>query len=260
MKIQSLFYLLIFCCLKRTYVLALIGLCLAGICLADASFAEEPLPRELVAIGTIGKTVVLERDDTDEVFAQIATHGIAPREIIPSADGRLLFVITEGRRLVEVIDVARNRWSIPLILVLPAKPSESSGLQSTGSAPQIFVNVLCVDRARDAVHPQEPQIWALTLSNSQGNETPASPPGSVFADTVTDRRTASLRVRRGFICDRRADAPDCQDHPFPVQHRSRRRFPSRFVLSAVSSNQPFELSDSKNRSHYEKGLCWLAQF
>ena len=52
---------------------------------------------------------ILERTDTDEVFAQIATHGIAPREIVPSADGRFLFAITEGRSLIEVIDVAGKK-------------------------------------------------------------------------------------------------------------------------------------------------------
>src|SRR5277367_3574683 len=128
MKIQWLFYPLISCRLKRTYVLALIGLCLAGICLPNASFAEEPLPRELVAIGTIGKTVVLERTDTDEVFAQIATHGIAPREIVPSADGRLLFVITQGRRMVEVIDVARKKVIDTISLSSPGQNVKLFGL------------------------------------------------------------------------------------------------------------------------------------
>jgi DNA-binding beta-propeller fold protein YncE len=164
MKIQSLFYPLISCRLKRTYVLALIGLCLAGICLPNASFAEEPLPRELVAIGTIGKTVVLERTDTDEVFAQIATHGIAPREIVPSADGRLLFVITQGRRMVEVIDVARKQVVDTIDLSSPGQTVRIFGLSVNREHNTIFVNVLCVDRARDSVHPQEPQIWALDLA------------------------------------------------------------------------------------------------
>jgi DNA-binding beta-propeller fold protein YncE len=164
MKIQSLFYPLIFCRLKRKYILTLIGLCLAEICLPNASFAEEPLPRELVAIGTIGKTVVLERTDTDEVFAQIATHGIAPREIIPSADGRLLFVITEGRRLVEVIDVARKQVVDTIDLSSSGRTVRIFGLAVSRERNTIFVNVLCVDRARDAVHPEEPQIWALDVA------------------------------------------------------------------------------------------------
>src|ERR1700678_1657878 len=121
-------YPLIFCRLKRTCILSLIGLCLAGMCLPHASFAAEPLPPELVAIGTIGKTVVLERTDRDEVFAQIATHGIAPREIVPSADGRSLFVITEGRRLVEVIDVARKKVVDTIDLSSPGHTVKIFGL------------------------------------------------------------------------------------------------------------------------------------
>jgi DNA-binding beta-propeller fold protein YncE len=155
---------LIFCRLTRTYLLSLIGLCLAGICLPHASFAEDPLPRELVAIGTIGRTVVLERTDTDEVFAQIATHGIAPREIIPSADGRSLFVITEGRRLVEVIDIARKKVVDTIDLSSPGHTVKIFGLAVNREGNTIFVNVLGVERARDTVHPEGPQIWALDVA------------------------------------------------------------------------------------------------
>ena len=164
MKIQSPSYPLIGCRLKRTYAFALIVLSLAGICLPQPSFAEEPLPRELVAIGTIGKTVVLERTDTDEVFAQIPMHGIAPREITPSADGRSLFVITEGRRFVEVIDVARKQVVDTIDLSSPGQTVKIFGLAVNREGNTIFVNVLCVDRARDSVHPQEPQIWALDVA------------------------------------------------------------------------------------------------
>jgi DNA-binding beta-propeller fold protein YncE len=157
-------YRLTFCRLKRTYLLSLIGLCLAEICLPHSSFAEDPLPRELVAIGTIGKTVVLERTDTDEVFAQIATHGIAPREIIPSADGRSLFVITEGRRLVEVIDVARKKVVDTIDLSSPGHTVKIFGLAVNREGNTIFVNVLSVEHARDTVHPVGPQIWALDVA------------------------------------------------------------------------------------------------
>ena len=88
----------------------------------------------MVAIGTIGRTIVLERTDTDEMFAQIATHGIAPREIIPSADGRYLFVVTDGRSLIEVIDVARKEVIDTIDLSSPAKPSKYSGWRSTAQA------------------------------------------------------------------------------------------------------------------------------
>ena len=256
---QSLFYPLRSRRLKRRYVLALISLCLGGISLPSASFAQEPLPRELVAIGTIGKTVVLERTDTDEVFAQITMHGIAPREIIPSADGRLLFVITQGRRMVEVIDVARKQVVDTIDLSSPSQTVRIFGLAVNRERNTLFVNVLCVDRARDSVHPQEPQIWALDLATHKVTKLLQVPLGVYLLIPSPIDGQPSLCIRRGFICDRPANAPDRQDHPFPIQHCSRRRSPIRFVLSAVSSNQPFELSDSKNRSYYEKGLCWIAQ-
>jgi hypothetical protein len=142
----------------------LISLCVAAACLPNGSLAEDPLPRELVAIGTIGKTVVLERTDTDEVFAQIPTHGIAPREITPSADGRSLFVVTEGRRLVEVIDVARKKVVDTIDLSTPGHTVKIFGLAINREGKTIFVNVLGVDRGRDALHPEEPQILALDVA------------------------------------------------------------------------------------------------
>ena len=97
-------------------------------------FAAEPLPQEMVAIGTIGRNIVLERTDTDEVFAQIATHGIAPREIVSSADGRFLFAVTDGRSLIEVIDVAGKKVIDTINLSPQAKASKSLGWRSTRRA------------------------------------------------------------------------------------------------------------------------------
>ena len=161
MTIQSLFGSLKRCCQKATYVLAFASLCVAEFCLPNALFAAEPLPQELVAIGTIGRNVVLERTDTDEVFAQIATHGIAPREMVPSADGRFLFVITEGRSLVEVIDIAGKKVIDTIDLSSPGRTVKFFGLAVNPQGDKIFVNVICIDRARDSVHAEEPQIWAV---------------------------------------------------------------------------------------------------
>jgi DNA-binding beta-propeller fold protein YncE len=161
MTIQSPVCSLTRCCTQATYLLAFAGLCLAGICLPNALFAAEPLPQEMVAIGTIGRNIVLERTDTDEVFAQIATHGIAPREIVPSADGRFLFAITEGRSLVEVIDIAGKKVIDTINLSSPGQSVKLFGLAVNPQGDQIFVNVICIDRARDSVRAEEPQIWAV---------------------------------------------------------------------------------------------------
>jgi DNA-binding beta-propeller fold protein YncE len=132
-----------------------------GFCLASAMFAAEPLPQEMVAIGTIGRNIVLERTDTDEVFAQIATHGIAPREIVPSADGRFLYAVTEGRSLVEVIDVAGKKVIDTINLSSPGQSVKLFGLAVNPQGDRIFVNVICIDRGRDSVRAEEPQIWAV---------------------------------------------------------------------------------------------------
>jgi DNA-binding beta-propeller fold protein YncE len=141
---------------KARYLLA----CLC-FCLPNALFAAEPLPQEMVAIGTIGRNIVLERTDTDEVFAQIATHGIAPREIVPSADGRFLFAVTEGRSLVEVIDVAGKKVIDTINLSSPGQSVKLFGVAVNPQGDQIFVNVICIDRGRDSVRAEEPQIWAV---------------------------------------------------------------------------------------------------
>ena len=82
----------------------------------------------MVAIGTIGRNIMLERTDTDEVFAQIATHGIAPREIVSSADGRFLFAVTNGRSLIEVIDVAGKKVIDTINLSHPGQSVKIFGL------------------------------------------------------------------------------------------------------------------------------------
>ena len=148
-------------CPKAKNLFAFAALCLAGLCLPNALLAAEPLPQEMVAIGTIGRNIVLERTDTDEVFAQIATHGIAPREIVPSADGRYLFAVTDGRSLIEVIDVAGKKVIDTINLSSPGQSVKLFGLAVNPQADQLFVNVICVDRGRDSVRAEAPQIWAV---------------------------------------------------------------------------------------------------
>jgi DNA-binding beta-propeller fold protein YncE len=131
------------------------------LCLPNALLAAEPLPQEMVAIGTIGRNIVLERTDTDEVFAQIATHGIAPRELVPSADGRWVFAVTEGRSLVEVIDVAGKKVIDTINLSSPGQSVKLFGLAIDPRGDQILVNVICIDRGRDSVRAEQPQIWAV---------------------------------------------------------------------------------------------------
>lgn len=161
MTIPSLVYLMTRCCRKATYLFAFAAFCVVGLCIPNRLFAADPLPQEMVAIGTIGRNIILERTDTDEVFAQIATHGIAPREIIPSADGRFLFAITEGRSLIEVIDVAGKKVVDTINLSHPGQNVKFFGLAVNPQGDQIFVNVICIDRGRDSVHAEEPQIWAI---------------------------------------------------------------------------------------------------
>jgi hypothetical protein len=167
MTIQSLFCSLRWYCPQARYLLAFAGLCLAGLGLPTALLAAEPLPQEMIAIGTIGRNIVLERTDTDEVFAQIATHGIAPREIVPSADGRFLFAITDGRSLIEVIDIAGKKVIDSINLSSPGQSVKLFGLAVNPQGDQIFVNVICIDRARDSVRAEEPQIWAVDRTTHQ---------------------------------------------------------------------------------------------
>jgi hypothetical protein len=129
--------------------------------MANALLAAEPLPQEMVAIGTIGRNVILERTDTDEVFAQIPTQGIAPRELVPSSDGRSLFAVTEGRSLIEVIDIAGKKVIDTINLSSSGQSVKLFGLAVDAQGDQLFVNVICIDRGHDSVHAEEPQIWAV---------------------------------------------------------------------------------------------------
>src|ERR1700684_2252859 len=67
-NVQSLGCSLIRRCPKANYLVAFAGLCLAGPGLPNALLAADPLPHETGAIGPIGRNIVLERTDTDEVF------------------------------------------------------------------------------------------------------------------------------------------------------------------------------------------------
>jgi DNA-binding beta-propeller fold protein YncE len=170
MTTQSLICLMTHRFRKATYRFAFAAFCVVQFCIPNILFAAEPLPQEMVAIGTIGRNIVLERTDTDEVFAQIATHGIAPREIVSSADGRFLFAVTDGRSLIEVIDVSAKKVIDTINLSHPGQSVKIFGLAVNPQGDQFFVNVICIDRGRDSVRAEEPQIWAVDRASHKATK------------------------------------------------------------------------------------------
>jgi DNA-binding beta-propeller fold protein YncE len=169
MMSRTIFSPLSFRWLKRAATCGLAGLLLAALS-PRPSYAAGSLPRELAAVGTIGRTIVLVDTDTDEVYAQIATQGIAPREITPSADGRTLFVITKGRSLVEEIDIARKSVVDTIDLSSPRQTVRIFGLAVSPQGDTIYLNVLCVDRGSDELHAEAPQIWAFDLASRKATK------------------------------------------------------------------------------------------
>ena len=72
-----------------------------------------------------------------------------------------MFAVTDGRSLIEVIDVAGKKVIDTINLSSPGQSVKLFGLAVNPQADQLLVNVICIDRGRDSVRAEEPQIWAV---------------------------------------------------------------------------------------------------
>src|SRR5712691_8365883 len=84
------------------------GLALIGLVFSVARAAGAQAVQEFFVIGTHDNKVAVLDPRTDEIVAQIPTRGQNPLEVLPAPKGNIVYVSTDGREKIEVIDMTRR--------------------------------------------------------------------------------------------------------------------------------------------------------
>src|SRR5437868_13558506 len=76
---------------------------------ASLAWGQSAQPAEMFIMGTHPHDLIVIDPVRDEIVVQIPTKGRVPKEVVPSPDGIHVYVTSEARHYIEVINLATRK-------------------------------------------------------------------------------------------------------------------------------------------------------
>jgi DNA-binding beta-propeller fold protein YncE len=134
-------------------------------------------PQEFMVMGIHPHALLVLDTSRDEVVAEIPLRGRSPKEIERSSDSRHLYVTTEGRSQIEVVDFVNRRVEE---VIHPAPPGYRFVIYGTALSRDekvLYVHGKPVRMLSDEYRAEPPQILAYDLSANQSRKIAEVPEG-----------------------------------------------------------------------------------
>lgn len=122
---------------------------------------------DLFVIGIHPHSILVIDSARDEVVAQIPTKGHSPKEIVPSPDGKRVYLTTEARQQIEVVNLTTHEVEDVIHLAAPGTRLNIYGMTLSRKADRLFVHVLQARLLPDEYRVLPPQIWSVDLRTHQ---------------------------------------------------------------------------------------------
>lgn len=103
----------------------------------------------------------------DEIVAQIPTKGRSPKEVVPSPDGKHVFLTTDGRALIEVVNVHDRNVEEVVDLAQPGVKINIFGLAVNRKGDRLFAHIRPVKELPDEYVAMPPEIWTVDLATHE---------------------------------------------------------------------------------------------
>lgn len=161
-----------------------LGLAAALLCLSAQ--AQEA---ELYVLGVHPHGIVIFDGTRNEIAGKIETRGRAPKEIVPSPDGKFLYTTTDGRARLEVVNVETRSVDRLLEITPPGYRMTIYGLVLNSKGDTLYVHVKPVRELIDRYKLDPPQIWSVDVTTGKTQKVAEVPQGlAALAITQDDRR------------------------------------------------------------------------
>jgi hypothetical protein len=115
----------------------------------------------------------------DEIIAQIPTKGRSPKEVVPSPDGKHVFLTTDGRALIEVVNVPNRKVEEVIDLAQPGVKINIFGLAVSRKGDRLFAHIRPVKELADEYVALPPEIWSIDLATHAKKKIMDAPEGVV---------------------------------------------------------------------------------
>ena len=161
-------------------------LCAATVALTTTASAQES---ELYVIGVHPHGIVVFDGTKNEIVGQIQTRGRAPKEIVPSPDGKFLYVTSDGRAKLEVVNLQTRTVDKVFDLAPPASHLTIFGVVLNSKGDRLYVHVKPVRQLIDRYVVDAPQVWSLDLVSGKTQKIAEVPQGVSALALTRDERT-----------------------------------------------------------------------
>jgi DNA-binding beta-propeller fold protein YncE len=155
---------------------AAVGMVLLSL-LAAATVQAQATHPEFLVMGIHPHALIVLDTSRDEVVAEIQTHGRSPKEIECSRDGKRLYVTTEGRSQIEIVDFVNRKVEDVIHLAPPGYKYVIYGTALSRDGKELYVHVKPVRELSDAYQAETPEILALDVTTHKIRKVAEVPEG-----------------------------------------------------------------------------------
>ncbi len=134
---------------------------------------------DVFVIGTHPNMLAVIDSSRDEIVAQIPTKGRNAKEVVPSPDGSRVYLTTEARQQIEVVNLVNRKVEDVIELAAPGTRLNIYGLAVSRKGDRLFAHVKQVKLLADEYRVLPPQIWSVDLRNHETRKIVEVPEGVV---------------------------------------------------------------------------------
>jgi len=158
---------------------------LPGLLCASLALAQ---PAELYVLGVHPHTIVIFDGTRNEIVGQIQTRGRAPKELVPSPDGKLVYTTTEGRSQIEVVNLETRAVDRVINITPSGYRLTIYGVVLNAKGDRLYVHVKPVRELIDRYVVDPPQIWSVDVATGKTEKIVEVPQGVAALALTQDER------------------------------------------------------------------------
>jgi len=166
---------------------ALFRLCAVAGCLGLRALASAQEP-ELYVLGVHPHGIVVFDGTRGEIVRVIQTRGRAPKELVPSVDGKHVYVTSEGRAMLEAVNLETNTTDKVFEMAPPGYRLTIFGVVLNRQGDRLFVHVKPVRQLIDRYQVEAPQVWSVDVATGKTAKIAEVPQGVAALVLTADER------------------------------------------------------------------------
>ena len=206
------------------------------------SFAALSHAQELYVLGVHPRGIVIFDGTRNEIVGQIETRGRAPKEIVPSPDGKFVYATTDGRAKLEVVNIEKRSVDRLLDITPPGYRLTIYGVVLNSKGDRLYVHVKPVRELIDRYVVDPPQVWSVDVATGKTEKIAEVPQGVAALALTKDERRLIAWGRDIYYIDL---ASKRITDTFPLMNQSSPTAGARTLLRSSSNSSAAGFSASR---------------